>query len=277
MKDALARINHSVWELAKLVAKHPENYAMRADFLRYCHESRLFGERRRNIPEEGRSFLMLQERESLCCFLLHGIGGSPAEMRPLGEHLFRSGHTVYGIRLALGGDGAGARPAQNGRRLAGRLLRRRDGRDRSGYDWERCLADADTVLGMLLTFSRSICVFGFSFGGALASILWKAAVEASLIWSRNFSSRSASAGVSELPTLAGFGSSSDGFRDTTHMLVGVGATGFGYEGDVIALTLRGEPDVPQHSDRRDSRAVAADGGRLRPHDRGALRVGVSLR
>ena len=111
---------------------------------------------------------MLQERESLCCFLLHGIGGSPAEMRPLGEHLFRSGHTVYGIRLALGGDGAGARPAQNGRRLAGRLLRRRDGRDRSGYDWERCLADADTVLGMLLTFSRNICVFGFSFGGALA-------------------------------------------------------------------------------------------------------------
>ena len=57
-------------------------------------------------------------------------------------------------------------------------------------------------------------------GGALASILWKAAVDASLIWSRSFSSRSSSAGVPELPTLAGFGSSSDGFRDTTHMLVG---------------------------------------------------------
>ena len=77
-------------------------------------------------------------------------------------------------------------------------------------------------------------------GGALASILWNAAVDASLSCSRRVSSRSVSGGVSvgvsELPTLAGFGSSSDAFGDTTHMLVAVGDTGFGYEGDVIALT-----------------------------------------
>ncbi len=168
MKDALARINHSVWELAKLVAKHPDSYMIRADFLRYYHESRLFGERRRNIPEEGRSFLMLQEREALCCYLLHGIGGSPAEMRPLGEHLYRSGHTVYGARLALGNDGPGDRIGGRDRRGVARIPWRRDGGNRAGYDWERCVADADVVLGALLTFSPDVCALGFSFGGAVA-------------------------------------------------------------------------------------------------------------
>ncbi len=168
MKDALARINHSVWELSKLVARHPENYTMRADFLRYYHESRLFGERRANVPEEGRSFLMLQERESLCCCLLHGAGGSPAEMRPLGEHLFRSGYTVYGIRLALGDGAPGTRPAGSARRRTALRPWRRDVRGRATVDWELCLADADVALGALLTFSPNVYAFGFSFGGAVA-------------------------------------------------------------------------------------------------------------
>ena len=168
MKDALARINHSVWELSKLVARHPENYAMRADFLRYYHESRLVGERRANIPEEERSFLMLQERESLCCCLLHGIGGSPAEMRPLGEHLFRSGYTVYGIRFALGDGVPGARPGGNGRRRTVLRPWRRGGRGRAAINWEFCLADADVALGALLTFTPNVYAFGFSFGGAVA-------------------------------------------------------------------------------------------------------------
>lgn len=168
MKDALARINHSVWEFSKLVAKHPENYTMRADFLRYFHESRLFGERRGNVPEDGRSFLMLQERESLCCYLLHGIGGSPSEMRPLGEYLFKAGYTVYGARLALGDDGGGVPTGENGSRRSVLRPWRRDRRGRAGYDWERCLADADVVLSALLTFSPNVYAFGFSFGGAVA-------------------------------------------------------------------------------------------------------------
>jgi len=168
MKDALARINHSVWELSKLVARHPENYTMRAEFLRYYHESRLFGERRANVPEEGRSFLLLQERESLCCCLLHGVGGSPAEMRPLGEHLFRSGYTVYGMRLALGDGAPGTRPGERARRRTPLRPWRRDGRGRATVDWELCLADTDVALGALLTFSPNVYAFGFSFGGAVA-------------------------------------------------------------------------------------------------------------
>jgi len=34
------------------------------------------------------------------CLLVHGLTGAPQEMRWLGQHLHRQGHTVYGIRLA---------------------------------------------------------------------------------------------------------------------------------------------------------------------------------
>jgi carboxylesterase len=170
VKDTLARIDHSVWELGKLVAKKPESITLRADFLKFFHESRIFIERKAGVPEHDRSFLLLQNREALCCLLMHGAGGTPAEMRPLGEHLFKAGYTVYGIRLALGAEenhpshGASKRGSFHWRRL----LEKRKGKKRGGYNWERCLFDAQVVLGTLLTFSPNTYVVGFSFGGTIA-------------------------------------------------------------------------------------------------------------
>lgn len=175
MKDALARIDHSVWELAKLIAKRPKSFGLRADFLKFFHESRTFIEKKAGVAEGDRSFLLPQDHEALCCLLIHGAGGSPSEMRALGEHLFKAGYTVYGIRLALGGDadrsphGSGRRPSSHWRRL----LEKRGPRKRNGYSWERCLSDAEVVADALLTFSPNTYVVGFSFGGTVALNLLK--------------------------------------------------------------------------------------------------------
>jgi esterase/lipase len=170
MKDTLARINHSVWELNKLIAKNPESFALRADFIKFFHESRVFIERKRGVPEGDRSFLLLQPREALCCFLLHGAGGTPSEMRPLGDHFFKTGYTVYGMRLALDTDGNNSsHTVSAGRRLLWRGIKKKRGdKLKFGYNWERCLFDAEVVLGALLTFSPNTYVAGFSFGGTVA-------------------------------------------------------------------------------------------------------------
>jgi carboxylesterase len=170
VKDTLARIDHSVWELGRLVAKNPESFTLRADFLKFFHESRIFIERKVGVSETDRSFLYLQNREALCCLLLHGAGGSPAEMRDLAEHLFQAGFTIYGINLSLGAGGSG--PSRNSGR--GRFQWRKfldTGRGspvRGGYNWERCLLDSKVVLSALLTFSPNTYVVGFSFGGTIA-------------------------------------------------------------------------------------------------------------
>jgi carboxylesterase len=170
VKDTLARIDHSVWELGRLVAKNPESFTLRADFLKFFHESRIFIERKVGVSETDRSFLYLQNREALCCLLMHGAGGSPAEMRDLAEHLFQAGYTVYGINLALGGNGSqSSRDAGRGGFHWRRFLdKKRAGAARSGYNWERCLLDTKVVLGALLTFSPNTYVVGFSFGGTIA-------------------------------------------------------------------------------------------------------------
>ena len=129
------------------------------------------------VTEADRSFLLPQNREALCCLLIHGAGGSPAEMRAFGEHLFRAGYTVYGIRLALGGvenhtsHGSGRRSSFHWRRL----LEKRGPRKRDGYNWERCLFDAEVVAEALLTFSPNTYVAGFSFGGTVALSLLREA------------------------------------------------------------------------------------------------------
>jgi len=170
VKDTLARIDHSVWELGKLVAKHPESITLRADFLKFFHESRIFVERKAGVPDPDRSFLLLQDREALCCVLLHGAGGTPAEMRPLAEHLFKAGYTVYGVRLALGTmDNHVSHGAARGASFHWRkLLGKEKGKQRDGYNWERSLFDAEVVLGAVLTFSPNTYAVGFSFGGTIA-------------------------------------------------------------------------------------------------------------
>ena len=169
MKDTLARINHSVWELNKLIAKNPDSFTLRADFIKFFHESRVFIERKRGIPEGDRSFLYLQRREALCCLLMHGAGGTPAEMRALGDHLFKAGYTVYGMRLALETEGNHSSAAPSlGERLRWGGFKKKKAKPKSGYNWERCLVDAEIVLGALLSFSSNTYAVGFSVGATVA-------------------------------------------------------------------------------------------------------------
>ncbi len=184
MKDTLARIDHSVWELGRLIAKNPESFTLRADFLKFFHESRIFIERKDGVSETDRSFLYLQNREALCCLLMHGAGGSPAEVRDLAEHLFQSGYTVYGINLALGKNGSqSSRDVARSRFHWRRLLDKKRGTAaRDGYNWERCLLDSKVVLGALLTFSPNTYVAGFSFGGTIAlNLMQEAPVKGAML------------------------------------------------------------------------------------------------
>lgn len=166
MKDTFGCITRTVWELSRLIGRDRENYSLRADYLRYYHESRLFVERRLDVAEEHRSFLLLQQRDSICCLLLHGLGGTPAEMRPLGNFLFDRGYTVYGMRLVLGADFEIAK-SNSGRKTFAPIFAA-GSPNREGYDWERCLCDARSVLSSLMIFSPDIILFGFSFGATLA-------------------------------------------------------------------------------------------------------------
>ncbi|HMQ33119.1 MAG TPA: alpha/beta fold hydrolase [Chloroflexaceae bacterium] len=84
------------------------------------------------------------------CLLIHGFGGSPDEMRGLGEQLAARGLTVLGLRL----PGHGGPPDQ----LAAVRWR----------DWLAAVADAHAYLDGRCA---RVSVAGFSLGGALAILL----------------------------------------------------------------------------------------------------------
>ncbi len=168
MKNTLARINHSVWELNALIAKHPESANLRGDFLKFFHENRIYLERKKGVPEEDRSFLLLQDRDAPCCLLIHGAGGTPAEMRPLGRYLFDAGYTVYGMSLALTAEHADGSAVRRGlEKLSLKRMRERGGVQEL-YSPDRSLSDAEVVLKALLTVTPRTYLVGFSFGGTVA-------------------------------------------------------------------------------------------------------------
>ena len=78
--------------------------------------------------------------------LVHGFSGTPFEVRPLGEALWRAGYTVYAPRLA--GHGTTAQD------LAASTF----------HDWRRTVSDA---FDRLRTEVDRICVCGLSLGGLL--------------------------------------------------------------------------------------------------------------
>jgi carboxylesterase len=80
------------------------------------------------------------------CLLLHGIGGSPTELRGLGEYLASRGHTVLGARLA----GHGASPA-----------------DYYRSRWTEWAASAEAAYDELRPRCERVVVVGFSLGGVL--------------------------------------------------------------------------------------------------------------
>jgi esterase/lipase len=170
MAKVLERINQAVWELKEEVRLNPEIYDYRKDLLRFWTDSRIFIERRGGVPEPQRSFLMIQDRESAGCLLIHGAGGSPEEMRPLAEYLFRQGFTVLCIRLPLDPD-----YSDTGFAAYTKAIFSRDrGKGRNGHgaygegSWSACLAQSELALDTLLAYSPDSYVAGFSFGGTIA-------------------------------------------------------------------------------------------------------------
>lgn len=167
MGKAFVNINQTLWELHKKVKQQPGNLELRKELLRLFFESAQYMERREHVPEEDRSFLLLQERESLCCMLIHGGGGSPREMRPLGDHLYEHGYTVYGFRLPIKGP-----QVVSGRRSGRRSVRdafqwKKRVQNSLPLSWSTCLSASEIALEILMEYTPNTYVFGFSFGGTL--------------------------------------------------------------------------------------------------------------
>jgi len=80
------------------------------------------------------------------CLLIHGFGGSPAEMRGMGEYLAARGLTVLGVRLA----GHGTTPE-----------------DMAGTGWREWVASAERALSSLLV-KNAVFAAGLSMGAAIA-------------------------------------------------------------------------------------------------------------
>jgi carboxylesterase len=82
------------------------------------------------------------------CLLLHGLTGTPFEMRELGEHLSAQGYTVSGPRLA--GHGT------------------TDWRDLANTKWQDWYQTVAVAYSDLAVRCRQVCLVGLSAGGALA-------------------------------------------------------------------------------------------------------------
>jgi len=167
-QNALARISRSVWELNEKVRENPENYELRRDLLEFFHESRIYLERKHGVSEEDRSFLLLQKKEAICCFLLHGAGGSPREMRELGNFLYSLGYTVFAPRLNIGEfDNEKSSKTRILVRLGKNKIKGRE-KLKQVASWGGMLSDIKTAFEVALTYDPNTIAFGFSFGGAVA-------------------------------------------------------------------------------------------------------------
>ncbi len=165
MRNTLSNINQTIWELKKKIQKTPKSLNLRKELVKLFHESVVYIERKNSVPEQDRSFLMLQERESLCCLLIHGGGGTPYEMRQLGEHLFEHGYTVYGIRLPLG---AASRETYRSSSSKSSIPWKKRLNNSATCSWSSCLSTSEITLEILLDYTESTYLIGFSFGGTIA-------------------------------------------------------------------------------------------------------------
>ncbi len=171
MSRLYGKINQSVWELERELHNQTGELDSRKDLLKFFHQSRIYLEKKRKVLPDDRSFLLLQEKEAPCCLLLHGAGGSPGEMRPLGDYLYSLGYTVYSNNMPLQ-----TRPSSEGivKKVAGQVGRDKDARRNGGgvavpeSKWGICLAESEMVLEVLLQYSPNTFIFGFSFGGTVA-------------------------------------------------------------------------------------------------------------
>lgn len=170
MSKFYGNMNQSVWELEKALERNADDFESRNNFLQFFHQSRIYLEKKRKVPPEDRSFLLLQENQSPCCLLLHGAGGSPSEMRLLGDYLYSLGYTVYSNNMPL------QIIPSNGRidkilvdQLSwGGNKKKNGGVAVAESKWGICLAESEMALEVLLRYSSDVYIFGFSFGGTVA-------------------------------------------------------------------------------------------------------------
>lgn len=90
------------------------------------------------------------EGDSTGCLLVHGFGGSPAEMRPLGDYLHAQGYTVRGVQL----------PGHTGSLEA-----------LQGVTWRDWYAALEADFTLMRARCARLVLVGFSLGGALALLL----------------------------------------------------------------------------------------------------------
>ncbi len=170
MSKTLERINQSIWELQQRLDSTPDDLQLRKNLIRFFSESRIFVERNAGVPEKERSFLLLQEDEAPCCFLIHGAGGSPDEMRGIAGDLFAQGYSVYGIRLSLdpGYIDSGFGDFLRNRFGGGRKGKNNGNNNHAGTSWSVCLSESKVALEAIFSYTKEVFLVGLSFGGTIA-------------------------------------------------------------------------------------------------------------
>ncbi len=167
---ALQRINHAIWEMEEEIKRNPADKEAINELLEYFLSSRLYLERKNNVPVHQRSFMMVQDKPAHACMLIHGAGGDPSEMKGLADYLFQQGHTVCAMRLPLeSGHGMGKladyiKASFRKKRDYGDSRRRSTNRN----TWSACLSESEIVLETLRQYSPDLTIIGFSFGGLIA-------------------------------------------------------------------------------------------------------------
>ena len=141
------QIGHTIWELERKVRRGRTSDATRHALVRAHVEQLRQIEERLDVPPEGRSFALLQERAVPAILMLAGEGQTCENLRPLATRLHARGLSVLATSLAYRQfDRPGVTPTY----------------------WQTCLDEAENRYDMLEHCTTEIAVVGVGLGAALA-------------------------------------------------------------------------------------------------------------
>ncbi len=140
-------VAHTIWELERGVRRGYGGEATRLALLQAHVEQMRLLEARLDIPEAGRSFLLLQDKSAPSVLMLPGEGQNCAGLHALGSRLHRAGFGVLASSLAY------------------RSLERPG---LSPFYWQTCLDEAENRYDMLNHYATRIAVVGVGLGAAIA-------------------------------------------------------------------------------------------------------------